>query len=72
MFAVGTEGHTGDKVRVSLKGEELLTTLRIPHFHHIVAAAAYDAFAINAETYAQNESVVSFESEDLLFGIRVP
>jgi len=47
-FAVGAEGHAGEKFSVPLEGEDLPSRLRVPHLHLVLwkAIDGGDTFAV--------------------------
>src|SRR5262249_56854378 len=71
-LAVGAKGHAGDRVRVSLEGQNLIARVRVPDFHHALIAAADEALAVGAEGHAGDTARVSLEGENFLARGRIP
>src|SRR5262249_31964906 len=77
-LAVGGEGHAVDFAGGPLKGECLLSGVRVPHPHcsvlprRVPPARCGDAHAVRGERHARDRAGVPLKQEDLLPRLRVP
>src|SRR5207249_4508497 len=70
--AVRAEADAGDKARVPLESNEILSAGRVVHLHRMVRAARGEARAVRTEAHAVHPVRVALESEQFQAAGRVP
>src|SRR2546429_1023499 len=70
--AVRAERHAGDSTSVSLEGERLLASARIPDDHSPELNARRETVSVRAVRHADDTIGVSLKGERLLASARIP